>query len=164
MLLIMSILFSVCVSFSEGQSYILCDCLIKSACQCFIQRGDEGGAVKKIIRILIDKKYLPKGTPVGVFTVEVEYAVKQFQRDNDLDETGMMDDDTLTLLLWDMLPEEVDAKYGSFGESCKTVYIPTDGGKRRHISPKCSRMEDPRKVSVRNAEKLDFDPCGRCYK
>ena len=148
---------------AEGKSYIPCDCLA-GKCTCFIQNGDEGGAVKKIVEILITKKYLPNGTPKGLFSDEVEKAVKKFQADNGLEETGMMDDDTLTLLLWDMLPGEVDQKYGSAYEDVKTVYIPTDGGKKKHIKPTCSKMKDPRKVSDRNAAELGFDPCGRCYK
>ena len=148
---------------AEGKSYTPCNCLF-GKCTCFIQNGDEGGAVKRIVEILIEKKYLPKGTPKGLFSDEVEKAVKKFQADNHLEETGTMDDDTLTLLLWDMLPEEVDQKYGSAYEDVKTVCLPTDGGKKRHIKETCSKMEDPRKVSDRNAAMLGFDPCGRCYK
>ena len=156
-------LFFVVPSLGEGKSYIPCDCLF-GRCSCFIQLGDEGGAVKKIIEMLIEKKYLGKKTPKGIFSKDVEKAVKKFQADNDLEETGMMDDDTLTFLIWGMSPEDVDAKIGWSYEDCKTVFLPTDGGKKKHIKPTCSKMEDPRKVSNRNAEMLGFDPCGRCYK
>ena len=47
--------------------------------------------------------------------------------------------------------------------NCNTIYIPTDGGKKRHSNPECSGMHDPRKVSDRNAEELGFDPCKKCY-
>jgi len=150
-------------SLASGNSYIQCNCFFGN-CTCFIQLGDEGGAVKKIIEILIDEKYLPKGTPKGMFTEEVEAAVKEFQADNDLEITGTMDDDTLTLLLWDMLPEQLDEIDGGTFATCRMVYLPTDGGKKRHLKETCSKMKDPRKVSDRNAEMLGFDPCGRCYK
>ena len=42
------------------------------------------------------------------------------------------------------------------------VYIPTDGGLMRHSGPECSGMYDPRKVSIRNAAALGFEPCKRC--
>ncbi len=148
---------------AEGNSYIQCDCF-PGRCECFIQLGDEGGAVKRIVEVLIDKKYLPKKTPKGKFSEEVEIAVKQFQTDNNLEPTGTMDDDTLTLLLWDMLPEQLDEIDGGLEKNCRTVYLPTDGGKKRHRKETCSRMEDPWKVSDRNAEKLGFDECGKCYK
>ncbi|MCQ2458474.1 MAG: hypothetical protein MJ142_07065, partial [Clostridia bacterium] len=57
-------------AYAESLSYIRCDCLI-GKCQCFIQLGDEGGAVKKIITILIEKNYLPKKTPKGLFSEDV---------------------------------------------------------------------------------------------
>lgn len=145
------------VSLASGSSYIQCTCI--GHCECFIQEGDEGNAVKEIIKLLIKKKYLSKGTPTGMFSPVVTEAVKQFQEDNHLESTGTMDDDTLTLLIWGMLPEELDvAKPYSRTE---TVFIPTDGGKKRHKSDKCSGMEDPRKVSIRNAEELKFDACKR---
>ena len=147
---------------AESKSYIHCDCLF-GRCTCFIQQGDEGGAVKIIIQKLIEKGYLSKGTKKSIFSGIVENAVIKFQADNNLEQTGMMDDDTLTLLLWGIMPEELDKSYGSDAE-CKTVFIPTDGGKKRHSNDRCSRMEDPRKVSDRNAEKLGFDPCKKCYR
>lgn len=146
---------------AESQSHIRCDCMTDQ-CQCFIQYGDEGKAVQKIVDILIEKKYLPKGTPGGLFSADVEKAVMEFQRDHDLEATGMMDDPTLTLLLWGMTPEQLDREKPETVFVCRTVYIPTDGGKKRHLDDTCSRMSDPRKVSERNAERLGFDLCKRC--
>ena len=77
--------------------------------------------------------------------------------------TGTMDDDTLTLLIWDMLPEELDRVKplisGDPSTYPDTVYIPTDGGKKRHASEFCCNMKDPRMVSIRNADKVGFDAC-----
>lgn len=161
-LLLLSMVLCTTIVLAKGNSYIQCDCFFGD-CDCFIQLGDEGGAVNRIIRLLIRKKYLPKGTSTDCFSKDVESAVKQFQKDNLLDITGTMDDDTLTLLLWDMLPEELDITDGGTA-ACRTVYIPTDGGKRRHLKETCSGMKDPRKVSDRNAEELGFDRCKKCYK
>lgn len=162
-LLMVAIILSASNSLAIGNSYIECDCP-SDYCECFIQLGDEGGAVAVIIENLIERNYLPKKTPKGYFSTEVETAVKQFQEDNELEITGMMDDDTLTLLLWDMLPEQLDKIDGGLDSTCRTVFIPTDGGKKRHLKETCSRMEDPRKVSDRNGEKLGFDRCKKCYK
>ena len=145
-------------AYASGRSYIACDCIFGD-CECFIQLGDEGGAVKEIVKKLIAEGYLPKKTPKGEYTVQVENAVKQFQADHKLDITGTMDDDTLTLLIWGMLPEELDI----INSEWQTVYIPTDGGKKRHLNMECSRMEDPRKISERNAEELGFEPCKKCF-
>lgn len=141
-----------------SNSYIPCHCI--GECTCFIQNGDEGNFVKVIITELIKKNYLSKSTPKKIFSDEVEYAVKKFQTDNNLEPTGKMDDDTLTLLLWNMTPNELDRAQPSLATGM--VYIPTDGGKKRHLNPSCSKMEDPRKVSIRNAEKAGFDSCKKC--
>lgn len=140
-----------------SKSYIPCDCI--GDCICFIQLGDEGNFVKYIINELIKQKYLPKNTPKGLFSPEVDNAVRKFQNDNDLEQTGMMDDDTLTLLLWGMTPNQLDKEKPHL--RADQVFIPTDGGKKRHLSNTCSGMEDPRKVSIRNADKAGFDACKR---
>ena len=153
-----------CSALAEGSSYIRCDCN-NYPCTCFIQRGDEGGFVEVIIQHLQHQGYVDKRMPTNIFSKEIEQAVIQFQSDNGLDCTGMMDDDTLTLLLWGMTPEILDIKRplrsGDTSTYPDTVYIPTDGGKKRHAKPTCSGMYDPRKVSIRNAAKAGFDPCGR---
>ena len=87
----------------------------------------------------------------------------QFQRDNSLEPTGMLDDDTLTLLIWDKTPEELDLErpftYGDASTLPFTCYVPVVGGKKRHASPDCCNMEHPRKVSIRNAYAVKFDAC-----
>ena len=148
---------SAAIADKYSNSYIPCDCI--GHCECFIQLGDEGNFVKAIIKVLIKKNYLSKKTPTGRFTDDVEKSVKQFQSDHKLEQTGTMDDDTLTLLFWDMTPNELDKITSP--HDAKTVYIPTDGGKKRHKKDTCSGMEDPRKVSIRNAEYAGFDACKR---
>ncbi|MGX8705083.1 MAG: peptidoglycan-binding domain-containing protein, partial [bacterium] len=107
-------------------------------------------------------------TKIGEFTEEVENAVIQFQRNNNLPETGAMDDDTLTLLIWNIDPLELDRTNPIVHEKPETfpdmAYIPTDGGKKHHSNPLCSDMYDPRKVSIRNAIKMGFEACGKCMK
>ncbi len=137
-----------------SNSFIPCDC--RGECTCFIQLGDEGNFVKYIIKELVKKKYLTKKTPTGVFSKDVEDAVKKFQADNNLEKTGMMDDDTLTQLIWNMTPNELDKVMPYL--RTEQVFIPTDGGKKRHKNQSCSGMLDPRKVSIRNAEKVGFSP------
>ena len=153
-----------CSAFAESNSYISCDCNI-FPCTCFIQYGDEGGFVTVIIQHLQQQGYVDKSIPTNIFSEEVEQAVIWFQSENGLDCTGVMDDDTLTLLFWGMMPEELDIqqplRIGDASTYPDTVYIPTDGGKKRHAKPTCSGMYDPRKVSIRNATVAEFDPCGK---
>ncbi len=144
---------------AKGLSYIECDCTTRR-CECFIQYGDEGRSVKVIIRLLKEKGYLDSDLRTEELNGPVEDAIIQFQEDNKLEPSGQMDDDTLTLLLWNKLPEELDLTK----PNTWTVYIPVNGGKKRHLNPKCSGMDHPRKVSDRNAEKLEFDRCQKCYK
>lgn len=150
---------------AQGASYIPDDCG-SDPCTCFIQLGDAGGFVKGVIELLVDKGYLGAKVKTAQFTGEVERAVLQFQADNGLPTTGTMDDDTLTLLIWDMMPEELDLLMPVDSRHPETfpdmAYVPTDGGKKRHASPDCSGMYDPRKVSIRNAAKLGYDACKRC--
>ena len=163
--LTMTLFVSVPLALASGTSYIPCECS-REPCICFIREGDEGRAVKVVIELLIGKDYLDPKTKIGQFNADVTQAVLRFQRDNKLPATGTMDDDTLTLLIWDMLPEKLDKAMPTERgkpETCPDmVYIPTDGGKKRHSKPECSKMYDPRKVSIRNAAKLGFDACKRC--
>lgn len=148
-------------------SYIPDDCG-NTDCTCFVQRGDTGGFVKGIIGLLKDQGYLDRKAKSAQFTEEVEKAVISFQTDNQLPPTGTMDDDTLTLLIWGMLPQDLDRvmpiKKNDPATFPDTVYVPTDGGKKRHSKPECSDMYDPRKVSIRNAEALGYGACSKCEK
>lgn len=161
-ILLILLLLPLTQTFSSGSSYIPCDCF-SSPCSCFIQEGDRGDFVKAIVKRLKDKKYLKSGAEKTVFTAETTAAVKQFQKDNGLEITGMMDDDTLTLLIWDMLPEKLDLTmpfvYGRASTISATVYVPVVGGKKRHATAECCDMDHPRKVSVRNAVAVGFDAC-----
>ena len=150
---------------TKSLSYIPDDCG-NADCTCFIQLGDAGDFVKGIVKLLKEQGYLNKKSKASQFTKEVEAAVMSFQRENGLPQTGTMDDNTLTLLIWGMPPQELDKALpidrndpSTFPD---TVYVPTDGGKKRHSNPECSGMYDPRKVSIRNAEAIGYDACKKC--
>lgn len=146
-----------------------CECLAEIPCTCgldqcicFIQLGDGGVAMEYIQHELIAQGYLLPSQDSALFDEHTLQAVLHFQEANGLPHTGLMDDATLTLLLWGMLPDALDiADPLSNG---RAVWIPTDGGIRRHVKPTCSKMSDPRRVSVRNAAVLNMQPCGRCNK
>ncbi len=151
----------------------LCLCLLGSAalaeipcicgyadCLCFIQLGDEGMAVEAIQNALVEQGWLAAKDDASAFDEKTQQAVIAFQTAHELSPTGQMDDDTLTLLLWGMLPEALDAAQPF--SSTLTVWIPTDGGIRHHDTPTCSQMYDPRLVSQRNALAMNMLHCGRC--
>ena len=140
----------------QALALIECDCGTPY-CSCFIQLGDDGMPVKALRSFLFQQGYLDseKG---GAFDRHIYEAVCRFQADNALEETGLLDDTTLTLLIHGLTPEEMDMQDENGGQ---LVYVPTDGGKKRHAKPTCSGMSDPRKVSVRNAEAMGMDACGR---
>lgn len=141
--------------------YPLCDCK-EEHCTCFIQLGDEGPIVRSIIRLLIEQKYCPEDQKLSVFDEGAQNGVLLLQRKHDLPQTGMLDDDTLTLLIWGCLPKELNEIEP--GSRYDYNWVPTDGGIRRHKKPDCCNMYDPRKVSVRNAEFLEYKNCGLCNK
>ena len=79
----------------------------------------------------------------------IEKAVKKFQKDNGLESTGMMDNETLTLLLHNRKESNLPL----------FVFIPTDGGQKYHGNPDCSEMSYPRIVSLESAIALGFTQC-----
>ncbi|MBR3928300.1 MAG: peptidoglycan-binding protein [Clostridia bacterium] len=142
-----------------------CDCGYDEekgeTCACFLQEGDIGPFVNGVIVLLKEKGYLSQLHSRGVFDAEVTDAVKRFQYDADLSQTGMLDHETLTyLLFYDvftdfyLMPEEEDA----------LLWAPTDGGDHVHDRKECSNMIAPRKISERNALALAIEKCEHCLK
>ena len=148
----------------RASAYIPCFCNNPpEQCTCFIQLGDKGYAVERIIDVLCEKGYLQKPKKKNEFTPEVKQAVIRFQTEQGLECTGWMDDDTLNALLYDILPdlstnESKPFKYTR--EFWDTIcYVPTDGGEKHHDDPTCSDMLNPRMISRVNAMSLDIWPC-----
>ncbi len=132
----------------------------KQTCQCFLQIGDIGIAVEGLCSFLVEKNFLPAEKSVEVFNQDVYNAVIRVQEQYGLPATGMVDDDTLTCLIWGMTADELDvAEPDSNGN---VNWIPTDGGVRMHHKKECSYMTAPRIMSIRNAWKLGIEPCGIC--
>lgn len=162
--LIAFLLIGICLissAFSANELYVErgCDCFEEPCC-CFMQLDDAGTPVKAVISVLKEKGYLKSGIE-ATYTAEVAEAVSELQRIYNIDETGMLDDETLTYLLWGMSSAELDIARPDL--TLEVVYVPTDGGKKFHDNKKCCKMIDPRKISRRNAEKLGIDDCGICY-
>ena len=146
-------------SSATASIHISCDCGQES-CVCFIQLGDEGKFVSSVIKLLKEQGYCDKKQKVAVFDEGVLKGVLRFQKEHGLPQTGMLDDDTLTLIIFGLSPEGLDKAHPL--SRADYNWIPTDGGIRRHRKPSCCDMYDPRKVSIRNAEALGYGPCGHC--
>ncbi len=161
--LITLIIFSTLIK--SAFAYIPCMCNNPpDQCTCFIQLGDHGYAVKKIIVVLQSKGYLGKLNKNSEFTPEVKQAVLKFQTDHGLECTGWMDDETLDALLYDVLPDKSSKRSKEIWnkEFWDTIcYIPTDGGEKHHANPFCSDMLNPRLMSRSNAMSLGILPCGK---
>ena len=129
-------------------------------CICFVQKGDKGRAVRGVIAELYEQGYL--NTKYGTtYTDEVVEAVKAFQKSHRIKQDGKLTDTTLTWLLWDMSVSNLDKKYpNSDGQE---VWVPTDGGTKFHSNASCSSMSYARKMSARNAQRLGFTPCKKCW-
>lgn len=58
-----------------------------------------------------------------------------------------------------------DLRAESAGDSQEMlVWIPVNGGKKYHRNSDCSNMKNPKQVSIGEAERLNYEPCGRCFK
>ena len=155
LLILLCLLFCFDFAFAE----LPCVCF-QEPCVCYIQLDDGGPALEYIQHALISQGFLNESNDAYLFDKYTLQAILAFQESNNLPQTGTLDDATLTLLLWGMLPEELDlAEPLSKG---RLVWIPTDGGIRRHLKPDCCGMFSPRRVSVRNAELMNMLPCGIC--
>lgn len=44
----------------------------------------------------------------------------------------------------------------------RTVWIPTNGGNKYHSRSGCSKMKNPKEISLEQAEKNGYTPCKRC--
>ena len=133
-------------------------------CTCFIQLGDKGFAVKRIIEALQSKGYLGTVKKNNEFTPEVRQAVLKLQSDFGLDCTGWMDDETLDALVGDILPDKSAKGLKEIWTSAfwdTICYVPTDGGEKHHADPHCSDMLNPRMMSRPNAMSLGILPCGK---
>ena len=126
-------------------------------CTCFIQLGDKGLAVERIIEKLQEQGYV-NSVKKKEFTLEIQKAVIQFQSDHNLECTGWMDDETLNALLANVLPNESSKHSEHYWDGI--YYVPTDGGIRFHSDPYCSGMLHPRMISGVNAESLGLKHCG----
>ena len=156
-----------CACAAVASTHIACQCP-PDECACFLSYGCQGEAIPAIAALLREQGYPCEAS--AQFDGEMERAVRSFQRDNGLNVSGVLDDDTLTLLLWGQSVEALDAMQASLRAADggnplynpDPVYIPVYGGTKRHCNPGCSQMKEPRIVSVRNAEKLGYAPCKRC--
>ena len=152
------LLLAVCFFSFSACAEIRCECGLE-CCICFIQVGDEGIAVNGIAGLLAERAYLSTSRK-NTFDQQMQEAVLGFQRDHGLTQSGLLDDNTLSLLIWGLDSDELDQSMPN--SNGNAVWVPTDGGKKRHKNQLCSRMLDPRMMSVRNAEALGIDACKRC--
>lgn len=131
----------------------------EDACVCFLMEEDIGPAAQGVIQLLKERGYLDPMHSRGVFDAAVTQAVKDFQRESDFDETGTLDNDTLTMLIFGEMPGA--GAYAAPGGEI-LVWIPTDGGICRHKTPECCAMLNPRMISARNAQALNMEACEIC--
>lgn len=142
--------------FGSAVAHIACQCGNPAdQCICFVQLGDKGLAVRKTIEVLQSRGYLDKVKKKSEFTIEVQMAIKRFQIDSGLEDTGWLDDETLNMLLGGK------PKQNEMIPSDGICYVPTDGGQKYHLSPFCSGMQYPRLISIENAKRLGIDACGK---
>lgn len=111
-------------------------------CVCFAREGDTGYLVQTARSLLFEMNLLDKLHPQAKFDENMKTALLDFQELKGLDRTGLLDDETLTMLFateHEMLIPDV-----------RCFYVPVNGGQELHISSVCSGMIDSRMVSARS--------------
>ena len=141
-----------------AQAGMECQC-DEEECICFLQLGDQGIAVTRVSQRMIDRGYLP-GDARDMFDQDMFDAVCAVQREHDLPVTGLLDDDTLSVIIWGADSAVLDLTMPQSDGGC--VYVPTNGGKKYHSRADCSGMHHPRRISLRNAKALNIGACKRC--
>lgn len=115
-----------------------------------LKKGDTGAEVKALQNRLIELGFL-SGAADGDYGNGTRAAVTEFQKANGLDADGVAGNKTLTTL------------YSDYAKKQVWVWIPSGGGGKYHSNPSCSKMISPQKVTMSEAIKKGFDPCGKCY-
>ena len=163
--LLLCLIMTFCAFSEEAYDPFACDCGFDAEkgekCACFLQEGDIGPFVNGVIVLLKERGYLDQSHARGVFDREVTGAVKRFQYDMDLTETGVLNHETLSYLIFGESSLDIFL-YSS--EQDALMWLPTDGGDHLHKTKECSNMIAPRKISERNALALGIEKCQHCFK
>ena len=131
-----------------------------------LERGAKGEVVELVQERLIELGYLD-GDADGAFGPRTEEAVLAFQAAVELEETGIVDVETLEALFSEEAPTpaptlEPTPKPQKNSESSEMVWIPRTG-KRYHRKETCSNMKNPSYVTIEEAKRRGFTPCKKCY-
>ena len=133
-----------------------------------LERGAKGEVVELLQERLIELGYLD-GDADGAFGPKTEKAVIAFQSAAELEETGIIDVDTMEALFSEEAPTPAPTikptpkpKAKSNSGSGVMVWIPRTG-KRYHRKETCSNMKNPSYVTIEEAKRLGFTPCKKCY-
>lgn len=60
---------------------------------------------------------------------------------------------------YDLGVNQIDTSSGSN----VIVWVPINGGTKYHMKSTCSSMRGPQQVTLSEAKRLGFEPCGRCH-
>ena len=114
-----------------------------------LQSGSKGDEVVTLQKLLISYKYL-SGMASGTFDKDTASAVKDFQVNNSLSETGKCDE-----AVWQKITSG-HAKYQA------TVYK-SKKGKVYHSNSTCSGMKTATSMTLSDAIRKGLKPCSHCH-
>lgn len=162
---LLAVLMIICISaYSEALpshdgGFLSCACRLEE-CVCFAQMGDTGYLIEAVRELLNQSGYTLPKRPKATFDDEMLYAVLNYQKDMGIYESGMLDDETLTMLFG---TEKYAASY-----YFPCFYVPVNGGEKLHADAACSGMLHPRMISAENAAYLSVNYgvyyCKHCAK
>lgn len=112
--------------------------------------GSKGQSVVELQERLIELGYLD-GSADGDFDNGIKKAVIEFQKNNNLPADGVAGEATLSVL------------FSKNAVRQRWVWVPTNGGTKYHSKSSCSSMENPKKITYREAIELGYDFCKKCH-
>ena len=120
-----------------------------------IQIGDSGETVKGCQEMLIKLEFLVSVAD-GDFGPKTEQAVIDFQNDNGLSPSGIIDDET-----YDQLQTAVIELTGEIEYVPSLVWIPISGA-RYHSYSTCGGLKNAKLIMATEAEENGYKPCNIC--
>ena len=120
-----------------------------------LKPGDRGDEVQKLQLRLISLGYL-SGSADGIYGEGTEYAVRAFQRTAGLNQTGVCDENTATVM------KSESAPVAPTPTPEPTVYISPTGNKYHRQSCRTIDLNTARSGPLSRAKEMGYTPCGVC--
>lgn len=119
--------------------------------------------VQKVQELLNQKGY-DCGTPDGILGTNTEAAIKKYQQDNFLLESGKITNKLLENLgISDYSINELESTEILEDTTVETTVWISNSGSKYHSKSSCSNMQNPTQVTIEEAQAMGYEACKKCY-